>query len=114
LIAKGPERKDIINAVTLLKRAKKPMFKCLAQMLSSPTRARPSVNVSKIARHTKQNAIVAVGGKVMGDGVIGHPVEVAALSFSDSAARKIREAGGKCHDFKWLVEHGVKDVILLK
>lgn len=114
MVVKGPERKDIIDAIVVLRKAKKPMFRKLAQALALPRRSRASVNVSKLARHSKPKAIVAVPGKVIGDGVIGHPVDVAALSFSASAVKKIEAAGGKCHDFAWLVERGVKDVLLLK
>lgn len=111
---KGPERRDIIEAVVLLRKAKKPMFSKLAKMLVAPSRSRAAVNVSKIAKYTKPKAVVAIAGKVMGDGVLAHSVDVAAMSFSESAVKKIEAAGGKCRDFAWLVKNGTRDVILLK
>lgn len=114
MVVKGPERKDIIDTIVALRKAKAPMFRKLAQALTLPRRSRVSVNISKIARLSKPNAVMAVPGKVIGDGVIGHPVEVAALSFSASAVKKIEAAGGKCHSLAWLIERGMRDVNILK
>lgn len=114
MIKKGPERKDVIEAVIALRKAKKPLFSKLAQMLVAPRRKNAAVNVTKIARFSKPSAIVAIAGKVTGDGVLAHPVDVAAMEFSASAFKKIEAAGGKCRDFSWLVKKGTKDVILLK
>ena len=110
----GPERKDIIEAVTLLKRKKVALFTKIADILTGPRRQRPAVNVSKISKFTKPKSVVVVPGKVLGTGTIEHPVDVAALDFAASAKEKIEAAGGKCRDFKWLAEKGVKDVIILK
>ena len=111
---KGPERKDIIEAVILLKRAKKPLFGKVADMLFAPRRTRPVVNVSKISKFTKSKSVAVVPGKVLGAGTIEHAVEIVALDFAGSAKKKIEAAGGKCRNFKWLVERGPKDVVLLK
>ena len=111
---KGPERKDIIEAVILLKRKKKPLFSKVADMLFAPRRRRVAVNVSKISKFTKPKSVAVVPGKVIGGGAIEHPVDIVALDFAGSAKKKIEAAGGKCRNFKWLVERGSKDVILLK
>ena len=110
----GPERKDIIDAVILLKRKKKPLFSEVANMLVMPKRKRAAVNVDKISKTTKPNAVVVVPGKVLGSGSIDHAVDIVALDFAISAKEKIEAAGGKCRDFKWLVDKGSKDVVLLK
>jgi large subunit ribosomal protein L18e len=114
LVKKGPERKDVIEAVIVLRKARKPLFSKLAQLLVAPRRKSVAVNVTKVARFSKPNAIVAIAGKVTGDGVLAHPVDVVAMDFSASASKKIEAAGGKCRDFSWLVKKGTKDVILLK
>ncbi|MGQ9780885.1 MAG: 50S ribosomal protein L18e [Nitrososphaeria archaeon] len=62
--------------------------------ISSPSSRRPVVNVGKISRFTKENDVVLVPGKVLGDGLIDHPITVGALAASKSASEKIRAAGG--------------------
>jgi large subunit ribosomal protein L18e len=110
----GPERRDIIDALIILRSKKNPLFKKVAAMLSAPRRQRVIVNVSKISRYSKPKSTVVVAGKVLGDGTIAHAVDVVAMDFAASAREKIEGAGGKCRDIKWLVEKGNKDVILLK
>ena len=56
---------------------------------------RPEVNVEKIAKFTKNNDIVIVPGKVLGDGDISHIVKIGALNFSDSSISKITSCGGE-------------------
>ena len=112
---KGPERIDIIEAIkTLRKKKDVKLFRKIVKEFKSSARARPEVNLSKIDKNSKANSTVVVSGKVLGGGVLNHPVNIVALSFSESAERKIKNSGGKCRDFSWLVEKGAKDVILLK
>ena len=68
----------------------------VAERLSQPKSKRVTANVSKINRHTKENEEVVVPGKVLGSGMMNHPVTVAALDFSDEAQSKIISAKGKC------------------
>lgn len=112
---KGPERADIIEAITMLRRAKKTkFFAYVAKLLSISRRRRAEVNVSKISRVSKKGGAVVVPGKVLSTGAIEHPVDVVALSFSPGAKKKITAAGGNCRDFHWLISRGAKDVIILK
>jgi len=62
------------------------------------------VNLSRINRHTSEGDVVVVPGKVLGAGLLRHPVTVAAFAFTRSARQKILEAGGKCLDIRELVE----------
>lgn len=68
----------------------------IAEQLAAPRRKRVVVNVGKINRYTSANDIVVVPGKVLGAGVINHPVIVAAFSFSSSAFDKIKRVNGSC------------------
>jgi large subunit ribosomal protein L18e len=93
-----------------------PIWRYVAELLDRPRRLRIVVNVSKINRHTKPGDTVVVPGKVLGAGRIDHPVTVAAIAFSEEAARKIVEAGGRViHILKLLEENprgsGVKIII---
>ena len=58
------------------------------------------VNIWKINKYTKKGEVVIVPGKVLGDGTLDHPVKVAAKAFSESAKKKILEAGGKIISFE--------------
>ncbi len=76
----------------------------LASRLSSSRKNRTKINVSRLGRYTKAGDIIAVPGKLLGSGSIGHAVTVAALGFSGNAREKVTEAGGACLSFEELVE----------
>ena len=57
--------------------------------------AKIKVNLWKINKYTKKGEAVIVQGKVLGEGLLEHPVSIAAESFSESAKKKIKGAGGK-------------------
>ncbi|RLF12677.1 MAG: 50S ribosomal protein L18e [Thermoprotei archaeon] len=80
------------------------MWLDVARRLAKPRRKRISVNLSRINRHTSEGDVVVVPGKVLGAGLLRHPVTVAAFAFTRSARQKILEAGGKCLDIRELVE----------
>ena len=65
------------------------VWHAIACDLERPTRSMPIVNLSKLARFTKQGEVVVVPGKVLGDGELSHTLTVAALSFSGSASQKL-------------------------
>ncbi|HIE18647.1 TPA: 50S ribosomal protein L18e [Candidatus Bathyarchaeota archaeon] len=84
------------------------LWRRIAEMLSKPKRRRVAVNLSRINRYTKENDEVIVPGKVLGSGVINHPVKVAAFTFSDKARSKIIKAKGKCLTIPELAEMNPK------
>lgn len=81
-----------------------PLWKDIAERFEKPARHYAAVNVSKINRHTKENEVVLVPGKVLGTGVIDHPVTVAALNFSVVAEELINGANGKCMTIEQLMK----------
>ena len=76
----------------------------IAQRLEKPDRHYAQVNISKLNRYTKDNEIVIVPGKVLGTGVIDHPVTVAALNFSLTAEELITAAKGQCISIEQLMQ----------
>ncbi len=72
------------------------LWKDIAERLAKPRRLQAEVNVSKIQRYANDGEYVVVPGKVLGSGEITKKVSVAALSFSETARRKIEAAGGRC------------------
>ena len=79
--------------------------KRLGKLIGNSRSRRAEVNVGKIGKLTKKGETIAVPGKVLGTGSIGHAVTVAALSFSESAKRKIEGAGGKTIPLNELKTH---------
>ncbi|MEM0241007.1 MAG: 50S ribosomal protein L18e [Candidatus Nezhaarchaeales archaeon] len=71
------------------------IWKDLIDRINKPRRRRIVVNVSRINRYTQVNDVIVVPGKVLGAGVIDHPVTVAALWFSKTAKEKIEKSGGR-------------------
>lgn len=85
-----------------------PIWKDVAKRLEMPTRDYAAVNISKINRHTAENDVLLIPGKVLGAGLLDHPVTVAAFTFSESAAEKITGAGGKCLSLEEIMEANPK------
>jgi len=67
----------------------------LADELSSSSRKRVSVNLSRLNRCTREKETVVVPGKVLGSGKLEHPITVAAFAFSNQARARISQAKGK-------------------
>ncbi len=72
--------------------------------LKKPTRQRRVVNVYKIDQFANEGETVIVPGKVLSMGNMTKKVEVAALTFSEEARRKIEEAKGKALSIKELLQ----------
>ena len=88
-----------------------PIWKDIARRLEMPSRNYAAVNISKINRHTAKDDVLLIPGKVLGAGLLDHPVTVAALNFSESAAKKITEAGGKCLSLEEIWKQNRKDTV---
>lgn len=108
----GPTNIVLRKTIRLLRKYAKennaPIWRAVAEALDKPTRKRITVNISRINRYTSDGDIVVVPGKVLGAGKINHMVTVAALSFSEQAVKKIKEAGGRVLSILELVEENGK------
>ena len=97
----GPTDPNVRLLITRLRKVSNEhnakIWRTVYEILRKPRRNRPAVNVSRINRYTKDGQVVLVPGKVLGAGVISHPVTVVALSFSGNAKDKVESAGGKCY-----------------
>jgi large subunit ribosomal protein L18e len=80
----------------------------VASYLEKPTRKRSVVNIHKINRYTKENEVVIVPGKVLGDGEIDHKLTVAAFNFSSSAKDKILSSKGNVYSIYELMKNKPK------
>ena len=103
---------DLTSLIRLLRKKSREneaaLWRDVAERISKPKRMRIAVNISRINRHSQENDDVLVPGKVLGAGILGHPVKVAAVDFSDQARAKILEANGKCLSIPDLVEMNPK------
>ena len=70
------------------------IWKAIGGRLESPSKNHCEVNLSRINRYTKLSDVIVVPGKVLGAGVLDHPVTVAAVNFTDLARKKIIATGG--------------------
>lgn len=91
----GTTNLQLRKTIDLLSKQKKAIWKRLAHDLSMPSRQRRAVNIFRLNRYSNKGETVVVPGKVLGDGVLGHSINVAAYSFSKEAKTKIEKAGGK-------------------
>jgi len=91
---------ELIKLIRFLKKQSKEnnaaVWRKTAEILAKPRRKRVAVNLSRINRYTQKSDIVVVPGKVLGNGVIDHPIIVAAFDFSEKAKEKILAVKGKC------------------
>ncbi|OYT54506.1 MAG: 50S ribosomal protein L18e [Candidatus Altiarchaeales archaeon ex4484_2] len=67
----------------------------IADELSRTRKKRRCVNVWKINKFTQKGDVVLIPGKVLGDGILDHKVEVAAFKFTENAKEKIKDYGGE-------------------
>ena len=72
-----------------------PIWKDVAKRLERPSKSWAEVNIRRLAKHVKKNDTVIIPGKLLGSGNLDAAITVAAYSFSESAKKKIQDAGGK-------------------
>lgn len=105
---RGITNPNLISLLRLLRKTsnqyKAGLWRAIAEYLSRSRSRRIAVNISRINRYTKEGDLVVVPGKVLGAGILDHPVTVAAFSFSKQAREKILVAGGKCISIQELIE----------
>jgi large subunit ribosomal protein L18e len=107
----GPTNPFLRSAIESMRKKGKESAKIwdeVARKLNKPTRSRVEVNVAEIARHAKEGETVVVPGVVLSSGNINKKVSVAAWRFTNSAEKKIREAGGKTLSIEELREQNPK------
>jgi len=114
------EDKNMRFLISFLKKKAKEndalIWKRVAELIDRPRRRRIAVNISKINRYTQENDWVIIPGKVLGAGELDHPVNLAAVKYSEKAYHKLIESGSKIYKIKEFVElnpkgSGVKIIV---
>ena len=86
------------------KKSKAPIWRSLESDIAGPRRNRREINLGTLSQMTKQNDVVVIAGKVLGNGQMDHKLSVCAFSFSEAAAKKIVGAGGEVLFFADLIK----------
>ena len=108
----GPTNLHMAALISDLKKkaieSKESIWKRIACDLEKSTRLRRVVNLSRIDRVTKKDELIIVPGKVLGSGMLNHPVTIAAWSFSDSALDKMKETNAKAMSIQDIMKESAK------
>ncbi len=65
-------------------------WKRISKELQKPTRRTREVNIDKLNSYTKENEIVIVPGKILGNGELKHKITVASFSITETAKEKLK------------------------
>jgi len=87
-----------------LKKDKAKIWKAVIKDLSKSRSNRTEINLSRLSRVTNDNDVIIVPGKILGSGDITHKLTIWCFSISETAARKITNAGGKLIAIDKLIE----------
>jgi len=88
----GPTNPRLVKLINILNKSKSPLWKDVAWRLSLQRR-RAEVNISKIDKYASEGEVILVPGKVLGNGEITKKVTVVAFNYSESAKKKLLDAG---------------------
>lgn len=84
------------------------LWKDIAERLEKSKDGIVEVNVGRISRYANTGETVIVPGIVLGSGDIDEPINVAALYFSETAKKKITDAGGRILSLEELMKENSK------
>lgn len=91
--------KALLESIGTLKKASRTsgarIWATVGARLESSGRGQVLVNLSRLNRHVGEGETAVVPGKVLGSGGLDHAITVAAFGFSEVAAERIKEAGGR-------------------
>ncbi len=76
----------------------------LVRLMSKPKRQRISVNIAKLEKLSNDGENVIIPGKVLGRGTISKKINVAAVSYSNGADGKLKDAGCKVLEIKEMLK----------
>ncbi|MDO9537270.1 MAG: 50S ribosomal protein L18e [Thermoplasmata archaeon] len=92
----NPNLDELIFELKRLSRENEaPVWRTVATKLEKPSRVWAEVNLASIEKHAQAKESVVIAGKLLGAGTLSKPVNVAAYSASESAIKKLENAGGK-------------------
>ena len=87
-----------------IKKDKAKIWKAVIKELSKSRSNRREVNLSRLSKVTTDNDVIIVPGKILGSGEMTHKLTIWCFGVSETAARKITNAGGKLIAIDKLIE----------
>jgi len=111
--SKRKSRTKLKQLIKLCLEQNKPFWRRVAELLATPRRKKIAVNLSKIERFAKENEVVLIPGKVLGDGKITKSITIAAVDFSKNAEKKARERNAKLIAIEDLLNKDIKNVKII-
>ena len=102
------EKENIKEWISVLKEAaktskNKKLLNEIVENLEISARERKGVNLYKLNKYTNENDNVIVPRKVLSIGKIDHKINIAALEYSASAEKALRESGCNIMDIKEMI-----------
>ena len=94
---------ELRRLIALLRKSEKGLWKRVAYDLSRSARQRRRVSLSRLNVNAIEGETVVVPGTVLGSGIISKKIVVAAFRISESAKKRISEAGGSTMSIKDLI-----------
>ena len=99
---------NLVQLVKELKSASKtneaPIWLKIAKNALKSNSNKKAINLKKIDMLTDDGSAVVISGKILGTGKLSHKILVFSFSISNSAAKKIKEAGGEILKFSDMIE----------
>lgn len=80
---------EIIALTNFLKKQESPLWRTIAKLVTMPSRKAVAVNIEKINKMSKGDAVVIVPGKILSKGDLTHETTIIALRISEAAKAKL-------------------------
>ena len=94
--ATNPETRGlIVEMEKLSKKEKSNFWKNIAELLNKPRANKAQVNLWKLGKYVKDGDTIIVPGKILGYGQFNKKVTISAFRTSESAQKKLKDAGSK-------------------
>ncbi len=95
MVKKGIESIVKLRLINQLRKAKRPVWARVREILLQPKRREVEVNLYKLDRVTVANDTVVVPGKVLGIGKLTHPLTLAYVEASSAAIKGLSDSKTK-------------------
>ncbi|MBI5036836.1 50S ribosomal protein L18e [Candidatus Micrarchaeota archaeon] len=113
---RGPESIVTLRLLNALRKAKKPVWARVAEIIRAPRRRRPEISLARLGRVTKEGDKVVVPGKIIGAGKVGHKLTIGYLAVSKASVDELEKEGIEAMPFAKFIEankdgKGVKIIV---
>lgn len=92
---RGPESIVTLRLLNALRKAKKPVWARVAEIIRAPRRRRPEVTLARLGKVTKEGDKAVVPGKIILEGKVGHKLAIGYFSASKASIDQLEKEGIK-------------------